>query len=66
MPGRADETKGTIKKTVGKAVGNKKLANEGRAQQATGKAKRKVNDAKEGLKGAIKGVKKSTSRDKQR
>jgi|GEM_PF-6687303 len=66
MAGTADETKGTIKKTVGKAVGNKKLTNEGRAQQATGKAKRKVNDAKEGIKGAVQGVKKSSSRDKRR
>lgn len=65
MPGRTDEAKGTIKKAAGKAVGNKKLTNEGRAQQATGKAKRKVNDAKEGLKGAVQGVKKSGSRAKQ-
>jgi uncharacterized protein YjbJ (UPF0337 family) len=63
MPGRADEAKGAVKKTVGKAVGNQKLANEGRAQQTSGKAKRKVGDAKERLKGAVKGVKESVSRD---
>ncbi|MFZ0995317.1 MAG: CsbD family protein [Candidatus Dormiibacterota bacterium] len=65
MPGFADEVKGTVKKTVGKTVGSKKLTNEGRAQQVTGKAKHKVNDAAEGLKGAVKGVKKSNSRSKR-
>ncbi|HVC21962.1 MAG TPA: CsbD family protein [Candidatus Dormibacteraeota bacterium] len=62
MPGREDEAKGTIKKTVGKAVGNKKLINEGRTQKASGTAKRKVDDAKQSIKGAVKGVKKSAGR----
>ncbi|HEY6538906.1 MAG TPA: CsbD family protein [Candidatus Dormibacteraeota bacterium] len=62
MPGRQDEAKGTVKKAIGKATGNKKLANEGRTQKAVGKTKRTAGDAKEGLKGAIKGVKESTSR----
>ncbi|MGC1184517.1 MAG: CsbD family protein [Candidatus Dormiibacterota bacterium] len=62
MPGRKDEVKGSIKKTVGKATGDKKLANEGRAQKASGKAKRKVGDAKESIKGAVKGVKESVGR----
>lgn len=63
MSGIEDETKGTIKKTVGKALGDRKLTNEGRAQKAAGKTKRKVQDAKDGLKGVVKGVKESVSRD---
>jgi uncharacterized protein YjbJ (UPF0337 family) len=66
MSGIVEETKGTVKKTIGKALGNKKLTNEGRAQRATGKAKRKVNDAKERVKGAVNGVKDSASRDARR
>jgi uncharacterized protein YjbJ (UPF0337 family) len=63
MSGIEDETKGTIKKTVGKALGDRKLTNEGRAQKTVGKAKRKVEDAKDGVKGAVKGVRESVSRD---
>ena len=63
MSGLEDETKGTIKKTVGKVLGDRQLTNEGRAQKAAGKAKRKVEDAKDGLKGVVKGVKESVSRD---
>jgi uncharacterized protein YjbJ (UPF0337 family) len=63
MSGIEDETKGTIKKTVGKALGDRKLTNEGRAQKTVGKAKRKVEDAKDGVKGAGKGVRESVSRD---
>ncbi|MGH7610310.1 MAG: CsbD family protein [Candidatus Dormibacteria bacterium] len=41
MPGRKDEAAGTVKKAVGKATGDRNLSNEGRAQNATGAARRK-------------------------
>jgi uncharacterized protein YjbJ (UPF0337 family) len=62
MPGREDEVKGGIKKAAGKALGDRKLTNEGRTQKAAGKAKRKVDDAKKSIEGAVKGVKNSAGR----
>jgi uncharacterized protein YjbJ (UPF0337 family) len=57
MPGRKDEAMGTIKKTIGKATGNKKLTNEGRRQKAVGKVKGKIEDATKRVKGAVHGAK---------
>ncbi|MGH9071894.1 MAG: CsbD family protein [Acidimicrobiales bacterium] len=62
MPGRRDETAGRVKRAAGKVSGNRKLEGEGRAQEATGKAKRKTEEVKDTVKGAVRGVRESRSR----
>ena len=54
MPGRMDEMKGTLKKTVGKATGNERLTAEGETQRATGKAARETKGAAEQVSGNVK------------
>ena len=44
--GKTHQVKGKIKETVGKAVGNKDLEDEGKAEYLKGKAQEKVGDAK--------------------
>jgi uncharacterized protein YjbJ (UPF0337 family) len=43
--GKATKAAGTVKKTVGKATGNKSLATKGSAQKAKGTVKDKVGKA---------------------
>lgn len=54
MPGRADEMKGSVKSTVGKMVGNKRLQAEGETQKATGKAARETEGASNQVAGNVK------------
>ncbi|RYG57922.1 MAG: CsbD family protein [Alphaproteobacteria bacterium] len=45
--GALEKTKGSVKEVAGKVVGNEKLEAEGKADKATGAAKRKVGDVKD-------------------
>lgn len=46
MEGTAKETKGKIKKNVGKATDNEELEGEGYADEAEGKVQKKTGDIK--------------------
>jgi uncharacterized protein YjbJ (UPF0337 family) len=51
IKGSAEQAKGAVKEAVGKALGDKKLETEGRADKAAGK----VQNAVGGLKDAVRG-----------
>lgn len=53
IKGRVGDLKGKVKETAGKAVGNDRLAAEGRVDQLAGKTQAKVGDGKEKLKDLI-------------
>jgi uncharacterized protein YjbJ (UPF0337 family) len=50
IAGATKEAKGAIKETVGKAVGNHKLAAEGKADKVEGKIQHAVGGLKDALK----------------
>jgi len=54
VKGRAETAKGNVKEAAGKAVGNDRLAAEGRADQVAGKVQSKVGDAKRDVGHAVK------------
>jgi uncharacterized protein YjbJ (UPF0337 family) len=49
--GSAKEIKGTVKQTVGKAVGDAKLESEGNADKIEGKVQNAIGGFKDALKG---------------
>jgi uncharacterized protein YjbJ (UPF0337 family) len=49
-----DKVKGNIKQAAGKATGDKKLVNEGKVDEAKGKIKGAIEDAKHAIKDAAK------------
>jgi uncharacterized protein YjbJ (UPF0337 family) len=49
-----DKVKGKIKKAVGKATGDKKLERQGKVDEAKGKVKGVVEEAKQVVKDAVK------------
>ncbi|PTJ72379.1 CsbD family protein [Staphylococcus hyicus] len=51
--GKMDQTKGTVKESVGKATNNESLENEGKQDKISGKAKEKTEDAKNKVNDAI-------------
>lgn len=51
IEGSAKQVKGTIKETVGKAVGDTKLQSEGKADKIEGKIQNAVGGLKDALKG---------------
>jgi uncharacterized protein YjbJ (UPF0337 family) len=51
--GKTDEAKGRIKQAGGDLTGDKRMKREGRADQATGRAKEKLDNASEKVKEAI-------------
>jgi len=51
IEGSAKQVKGTIKETVGKAVGDAKLQSEGKAEKIEGKIQNAVGGFKDALKG---------------
>ncbi|MEO8079487.1 MAG: CsbD family protein [Caldimonas sp.] len=53
VKGSAEQAKGTIKETVGKAVGNRELEAEGSVDKAAGKVQKTYGDAKENVKDGI-------------
>lgn len=52
VKGRLMEARGTVKEVAGKVVGNKRLEQEGKVDQAVGKVRSGVGDLKEDLKNA--------------
>jgi len=53
VQGRAEQAKGAIKETVGKAVKSDRLKTEGKLDKASGKIQSGTGDAKEKVKDAI-------------
>lgn len=53
IKGTANEVAGSVKKVVGKAVGNTKLEAEGIGQKAKGKVQVAVGDAKSAVKNTV-------------
>lgn len=51
--GKADELKGRVKEAAGALIGDRKLKREGKADQATGKVKQKVEKAIDKVKDAL-------------
>jgi len=51
IAGAAKEIKGSVKETIGKAVGDAKLQADGRADQVEGKVQNAVGGLKDTLKG---------------
>jgi uncharacterized protein YjbJ (UPF0337 family) len=54
MSGKAEEIKGRAKESAGVLMGNEKLKNSGRADQAVGKVKQAVSRAVDKVKNAVK------------
>jgi uncharacterized protein YjbJ (UPF0337 family) len=50
IAGAAKETKGAIKKTIGKALGDAKLTAEGKSDKAKGKVQNAIGGLKDALK----------------
>jgi len=51
IKGSAEQAKGSIKETVGKATGDSKTEAEGKADKASGKAQNTIGGIKDALKG---------------
>jgi uncharacterized protein YjbJ (UPF0337 family) len=51
IAGAAKEIKGSVKETIGKAVGDTKLASEGKADKIEGKVQNAIGGLKDTLKG---------------
>ena len=51
IKGSAEQAKGQIKETVGKAMGDKKLESEGKGDQIKGKVQNAVGGLKDALRG---------------
>ena len=51
IKGSAEQAKGSIKETVGKATGDSKTEAEGKADKASGKARNTAGGIKDALKG---------------
>ena len=49
IKGAADQAKGAVKETVGKAIGDTKLQTEGKADKLTGKVESAVGGAKDAV-----------------
>lgn len=56
MSGKTDEVKGRIKEAAGALTGNDKLREEGKTDQAVGKAKQAVQKVADKVKEAVKEV----------
>jgi uncharacterized protein YjbJ (UPF0337 family) len=56
MSGKTDEVKGRIKEAAGALIGNDKLREEGKTDQAVGKVKQVAEKAVEKVKDAVKKV----------
>lgn len=56
MSGKTDVIKGRIKEAAGALAGNDKLRDEGKTDQAVGKAKQAVQQAADGMKQTVKKV----------
>jgi uncharacterized protein YjbJ (UPF0337 family) len=56
MSGKTDEVKGRIKEAAGALIGNDKLREEGKTDQAVGKVKQVAEEAVDKVKEAVKEV----------
>jgi uncharacterized protein YjbJ (UPF0337 family) len=54
MGGSAKEIKGSVKETIGKAVGDAKLQSDGRADRLEGKVQNALGGAKDAVRDALK------------
>ena len=54
--GKQDQVAGKFKKGAGDLTGDDEMKNEGRAQETKGSAKEKLEDAKDSISGAVKGM----------
>ena len=54
IKGTAQKIKGSIKKTVGKLIGNKKLETDGRIDEAAGKVRTAVGGGKDVVRDIVK------------
>ncbi len=53
IKGAADQAKGTVKKVVGKAIGDQKMQTEGTINKLTGKVESAVGGAKDTLRDTV-------------
>jgi uncharacterized protein YjbJ (UPF0337 family) len=53
IKGAADQAKGAVKETVGKAIGDQKMQSEGTVDKLTGKVESAVGGAKDTLRDAV-------------
>jgi uncharacterized protein YjbJ (UPF0337 family) len=58
MAGTMDKVKGSVKETVGKATGDKRMESEGKTDRAKGEAKDAAHQVKESAKGVRDSLKK--------
>ena len=54
IKGAAQKIKGTIEKTVGRLVGNKKLETDGKIDEAAGNVRKSVGEAKDVVRDVVK------------
>ena len=54
IKGAAQKIKGTIEKTVGRFVGNRKLETDGKIDEAAGNVRKAVGEAKDVVRDAVK------------
>jgi uncharacterized protein YjbJ (UPF0337 family) len=55
VAGSAKEIKGTVKQTIGKAVGDAKLESEGKAEKTEGKVQNAIGGLKDTIRDTLKG-----------
>ena len=53
VKGRVEQAKGNVKENTGKALGDRELQGEGKADRATGKTQATYGDAKQKVKNAV-------------
>ncbi len=58
MAGTTDKVKGSVKETVGKVTGDKRMESEGKTDRAKGEAKDAAHQVKESAKGVRDSLKK--------
>ncbi|HFI0301039.1 TPA: CsbD family protein [Streptococcus suis] len=54
---KLDQLSGSVKEGLGKLTGDKEIEVEGIVEKGIGKAKELVEDAKDGIEGAVQGIK---------
>ena len=54
LKGAAQKIKGSIEKTIGKLIGNRKLETDGKIDEAAGNVRKAVGEAKDVVRDAVK------------
>ncbi|HFI0340375.1 TPA: CsbD family protein [Streptococcus suis] len=62
---KLDQLAGSVKEGLGKLTGDKGLEVEGLVEKGLGKAKELVEDAKDGIEGAVNGIKNAFDKDEK-